>query len=285
MKQRSLNLQQDLLIHQEIQQDLLIHQEIQQDLLIHQEIQQDLLIHQEIQQDLLIHQEIQQDLLIHQEIQQDTNTPGNTTRPTNTPGNTTRPTNTPGNVMLYAISNKIKSDINNLKDRPPCRDDSSKNLITDISQLKGRANELINNTNDPPSPSSIDYFNNTMNGANQVIQKVSQLPQCNCPQGTYSADGSCICPAEYPNSLIGDDGKTVYCSNVLCKDINHGKFVPDMGSDPSKNQCLCDTGYAHDDNKYPADPKCYNLTFSNALNTWSDNIKNDISDLNLYLRN
>ena len=227
------------------------------------------------------------------------NTPGNTTRPTpsntpmntimptpsNTPMNTIMPTpsNTPGNSMLYAISNKIKSDINNLKGHPPCQDDNSKYLISDIIQLKGKAIELINNTNDPPSPSSIDYFNNIMNDATQVIQKVSQLPQCYCPQGTYGADGSCICPSEYPYPLLGDDGKTVYCSNVLCKNINHGKFVPDMGSDPSKNQCLCDTGYSHDDNKYPSDPNCYSLPFSNSLKTWADNIKDDTSQLNLYL--
>ena len=220
-----------------------------------------------------------------------TSTPGSTTRPTSTPESTTRPTstpgstptNTPGNAMLYAITNKIKSDVNNLKSHPPCQDDNSNYLISDINQLKGKATELINNTNDPPSPSSVDYFNNIMNDANQTIQKIQSLPNCFCPQGTYGADGSCVCPPEYPYPLLGSDGKTVYCSNVLCKNINHGKFVPDSGSDPSKNQCVCDDGYAHDENKYPSDPQCYSLPFSNTLKTWADNIKDDVSQLKSYL--
>jgi len=206
---------------------------------------------------------------------------GPTTGPSRGPtvGPTAGPTSSPNNNMLYAISNNIKSDINNLKSHPPCQDDNSRHLVSDIIQLSSKAYAIINNKDDPPSPSSIDYFNNILNSATEMIKQISSLPQCNCPQGTYGSDGSCVCPPAYPYPLLGSDGITIYCSNVLCKNINHGKFVPDMGADPSKNQCLCDTGYTHDDIGYPKDPQCYNLPFSNTLKTYGDNIKDDMSQL------
>ncbi len=194
---------------------------------------------------------------------------------------TTSPTKSPTNNALYSIANRISKDVNNLKSRQPCQDDQSNFLISDINQLKSKANDIINNKTDPPSPSSVDYFNNAVNDSNQTIQRILALPNCNCPQGTYGADGSCICPQDYPYPLLGQDGK-IYCSNVLCKNINHGQFVPDAGSDPSKNQCVCDTGYAHDETKYPSDPQCYNLPLSNALKSYADHISEDSNGLKTY---
>ena len=212
-----------------------------------------------------------------------TNTPGNTSRPAPTPGNTSRPAPTPGNAMLYSITNKIKSSVDNLKSHSKCQDEQSDNLIKDINNLRAQAFSIISNKDDPPLPSSVEYFGEVDGRTNTIVQTVLQFPKCNCPQGTYT-NGVCVCPADYPNQIKSPDGN-IYCSNVDCTNINHGKFVPYNGPDPSKNQCVCDDGYAHDDNNFndKNDPKCYNVSLSNTLKGYADSITSDAGLLKPYI--
>jgi hypothetical protein len=175
--------------------------------------------------------------------------------------------------------------MNSMTDHPPCQDSDSNKIINDINDLKQKGNDLLNNIDNPPSPSAKDAFNKAIKIADDMIQKILLLPTCDiffCPQGTYINGKGCICPTQYPFPILGDDNKTTYCYNMSCYDTKNGKFIPSNSSDPSKNSCICNNGYSHDLSR-PSDGYCYNNSNTQQLNTFTNQINNDINLLQPYL--
>lgn len=162
-----------------------------------------------------------------------------------------------------------------------CQDDNAISEINEIGKINSLAQQIINDKENPPTPSSISTYNSAYSSAESVAQKVSSFPKCNCPQGTYDPIKGCICPPDFPYQMLVNG--VTYCNKTSCNMTPpiHGKFIPSDSNDPSKNICACDSGYEHDSN--PSDGNCYNIANTTSLSGYGDSINNYSSDLKKYI--
>jgi hypothetical protein len=169
-------------------------------------------------------------------------------------------------------------DINNrLSTVKTCIDSTDRDLFNQVGYINVQAKNLMKEVNVYIKPSSVTAYNNAFTAVQATIARIIKNYQPCKPADCFQAQWNevtktCVCPAPYTNQVANPNGAGFYCFKDKCDstvpNVSGYNFIKNPTPDPTQNpavNCVCNTGFEHDDPTLPNPEYCWNTANSAAL--------------------